>query len=290
MDQEFANQVKMEWEMEKFNEALSIQATHDRKDDDSNIISNNLYNEIIQLKKNNKELGSRLSTAEFNIKKLKKSNSVTNETLVIVSNEMQKQLYENLYEDSVVTTFDEFIKKFEINFQLETANHEVTYYCDLGMYDVNKIETYLTYDKENNNKIYFTIDELLEDLSDEGDFPIKFVTLMSTSSINTENMENDIVDYIIINDAQIDSLDINVSYSLDIARRKFINDKGFIKKTIDENEYLDTEYIGMIVDDLNSDANRDNDILYNYIYFKLSICGYDVSHKIMNFKLDQLYK
>ena len=44
----------------------------------------------------------------------------------------------------------------------------------------------------------------------------------------------------------------------------------------------------MIVDDLNSDNNRDNDIMYNCIYFKLSICGHDATHKIMNFSKGSL--
>lgn len=44
----------------------------------------------------------------------------------------------------------------------------------------------------------------------------------------------------------------------------------------------------MIVDDLNSDNNRDNDIMYNCIYFKLSICGCDATHKIINFSKGSL--
>ena len=44
----------------------------------------------------------------------------------------------------------------------------------------------------------------------------------------------------------------------------------------------------MTVDDLNSDNNRDNDIMYNWIYFKLSICGRDAMHKIMNFTIGSL--
>ena len=38
------------WELEQFNEALNIQRSQDRKDDNSETINNDVLNEIIELK------------------------------------------------------------------------------------------------------------------------------------------------------------------------------------------------------------------------------------------------
>lgn len=272
MDQEFANQVKLEWELEQFNEALKIQRSQDRKDDNSETLNNDILNEIIELKKNTKELSTRLSKAESNIKKLKSNNSESSDLLTIVSNEEQYNIYITLNpDDDNVITFDDFIKKFNIDFSLDRTDFNVIYDPDYGLYNTNEIRTCLIYD-DNENMLYLSTEELLEEFAADGNYPIRFIRYD-----NDKEQEG-----IYVDDNFINSLDINVSYSLDVASRKYINANGFTNKTIDDN-FLETEYSGMIVDDLNSDNNRDNDIMYNWIYFKLSICGRDVTHKIMNF-------
>ena len=272
MDQEFANQVKLEWELEQFNEALKIQRSQDRKDDNFETLNNDVLKEIIELKKNTKELSTRLSKAESNIKKLKSNNSETSDLLTIVSNEEQYNIYITLNpDDDNVITFDDFIKKFNIDFSLDRADFNVIYDPDYGLYNTNEIRTCLIYD-DNENMLYLSTEELLEEFDTDGNYPIRFIRYD-----NDKEQEG-----IYVDDTLINSLDINVSYSLDVASRKYINANGFINKTLDDN-FLETEYNGMIVDDLNSDNNRDNDIMYNWIYFKLSICGHDVTHKIMNF-------
>lgn len=272
MDQEFANQVKLEWELEQFNEALKIQRSQDRKDDNSETLNNDILNEIIELKKNTKELSTRLSKAESNIKKLKSNNSEPSDLLTIVSNEEQYNIYVTLNpDDDNVITFDDFIKKFNIDFSLDRTDFNVIYDPDYGLYNTNEIRTCLIYD-DNENMLYFSAEELLEEFDADGNYPIRFIRYD-----NDKEQEG-----IYVDDSFINSLDINVSYSLDVASRKYINANGFINKTLDDN-FLETEYNGMTVDDLNSDNNRDNDIMYNWIYFKLSICGCDVTHKIMNF-------
>ena len=89
MDQDFASQVKLEWELEQFNEALNIQRSQDRKDNNSETINNDVLNEIIELKKTTKELNTRVSKAESNIKKMKSDDSESSDLLTIVSNEEQ---------------------------------------------------------------------------------------------------------------------------------------------------------------------------------------------------------
>ena len=42
MDQDFASQVKLEWELKQFNEALNIQRSKDRKDDNHETINNDV--------------------------------------------------------------------------------------------------------------------------------------------------------------------------------------------------------------------------------------------------------
>ena len=272
MDQEFANQVKLEWELEQFNEALKIQRSQDRKDDNSKTLNNDVLNEIIELKKNTKELSTRLSKAESNIKKLKSNNSEPSDLLTIVSNEEQYNIYITLNpDDDNVITFDDFIKKFNIDFSLDRTDFNVIYDPDYGLYNTNEIRTCLIYD-DNENMLYLSTEELLEEFAADGNYPIRFIRYD-----NDKEQEG-----IYVDDNFINSLDINVSYSLDVASRKYINANGFSNKTLDDN-FLETEYNGMTVDDLNSDNNRDNDIMYNWIYFKLSICGHDVTHKIMNF-------
>lgn len=272
MDQEFANQVKLEWELEQFNEALKIQRSQDRKDDNSETLNNDILNEIIELKKNTKELSTRLSKAESNIKKLKSNNSESSDLLTIVSNEEQYNIYTTLNpDDDNVITFEDFIKKFNMDFSLDRADFNVIYDPDYGLYNTNEIRTCLMYD-DNENMLYLSTEELLEEFDADGNYPIRFIRYD-----NDKEQEG-----IYVDDTLINSLDINVSYSLDVASRKYINANGFTNKTLDDN-FLETEYNGMIVDDLNSDNNRDNDIMYNWIYFKLSICGHDVTHKIMNF-------
>lgn len=272
MDQEFANQVKLEWELEQFNEALKIQRSQDRKDDNSETLNNDILNEIIELKKNTKELNTRLSKAESNIKKLKSNNSEPSDLLTIVSNEEQYNIYITLNpDDDNVITFEDFIKKFNMDFSLDRADFNVMYDPDYGLYNTNEIRTCLIYD-DNENMLYLSTEELLEEFDTDGNYPIRFIRYD-----NDKEQEG-----IYVDDTLINSLDINVSYSLDVASRKYINANGFTNKTLDDN-FLETEYSGMIVDDLNSDNNRDNDIMYNWIYFKLSICGRDVTHKIMNF-------
>lgn len=272
MDQDFANQVKLEWELEQFNEALKIQRSQDRKDDNSKTLNNDVLNEIIELKKNTKELSTRLSKAESNIKKLKSNNSEPSDLLTIVSNEEQYNIYITLNpDDDNVITFDDFIKKFNIDFSLDRTDFNVIYDPDYGLYNTNEIRTCLIYD-DNENMLYLSTEELLEEFAADGNYPIRFIRYD-----NDKEQEG-----IYVDDNFINSLDINVSYSLDVASRKYINANGFTNKTLDDN-FLETEYNGMTVDDLNSDNNRDNDIMYNWIYFKLSICGHDVTHKIMNF-------
>ena len=272
MDQEFANQVKLEWELEQFNEALKIQRSQDRKDDNSKTLNNDVLNEIIELKKNTKELSTRLSKAESNIKKLKSNNSEPSDLLTIVSNEEQYNIYITLNpDDDNVITFDDLIKKFNIDFSLDRTDFNVIYDPDYGLYNTNEIRTCLIYD-DNENMLYLSTEELLEEFAADGNYPIRFIRYD-----NDKEQEG-----IYVDDNFINSLDINVSYSLDVASRKYINANGFTNKTLDDN-FLETEYNGMTVDDLNSDNNRDNDIMYNWIYFKLSICGHDVTHKIMNF-------
>ena len=272
MDQDFANQVKLEWELEQFNEALKIQRSQDRKDDNSETLNNDILNEIIELKKNTKELSTRLSKAESNIKKLKSNNSESSDLLTIVSNEEQYNIYTTLNpDDDNVITFEDFIKKFNMDFSLDRADFNVIYDPDYGLYNTNEIRTCLMYD-DNENMLYLSTEELLEEFDADGNYPIRFIRYD-----NDKEQEG-----IYVNDTLINSLDINVSYSLDVASRKYINANGFTNKTLDDN-FLETEYSGMVVDDLNSDNNRDNDIMYNWIYFKLSICGHDVTHKIMNF-------
>ena len=292
MDQDFASQVKLEWELEQFNEALNIQRSQDRKDDNSEIINNDVLNEIIELKKITKELNTRVSKAESNIKKMKSDDLKSSDLLTIVSNEEQYNIYRllNMGDDNVIT-FDDFIKKFNIDFLLDRADFEVIYDSEFGLYNTNEIRTCLIYD--DNKKIeYLSTKELLEEFKDDGHYPIRFISydidLEELNNIlNTPNETGQLPEIpeqegIYVNDVLVKSLDINVSYSLDVASRKYINDKGFTNKTPGD-EFLETEYNGMVVDDLNSDNNRDNDIMYNYIYFKLSICGRDVIHKIMNF-------
>lgn len=272
MDQDFANQVKLEWELEQFNEALKIQRSQDRKDDNFETLNNDVLNEIIELKKNTKELSTRLSKAESNIKKLKSNNSESSDLLTIVSNEEQYNIYVTLNpDDDNVITFEDFIKKFNMDFSLDKADFNVIYDPDYGLYNTNEIRTCLIYD-DNENMLYLSTEELLKEFDTDGNYPIRFIRYD-----NDKEHEG-----IYIDDNLINSLDINVSYSLDVASRKYINANDFTNKTLDDN-FLETEYNGMVVDDLNSDNNRDNDIMYNWIYFKLSICGRDVTHKIMNF-------
>ena len=292
MDQDFANQVKLQWELEQFNEALNIQASQDRKDDNSETINNDVLNEVIELKKTTKELSTRVSKAESNIKKIKNNDTESSELLTIVSNEEQYNIYRllNTGDDNVIT-FDDFIKKFNIDFLLDRVDFNVIYDPNFGVYNTNKIETCLIYD-DNKKMEYLSTEELLEEFKNDGHYPIRFISydidLEELNNIlNTPNETGQLPEIpeqegIYVNDVLVKSLDINVSYSLDVASRKYINDKGFTNKTPGD-EFLETEYNGMVVDDLNSDNNRDNDIMYNYIYFKLSICGRDVIHKIMNF-------
>ena len=292
MDQDFASQVKLEWELEQFNESLNIQRSQDRKDDSHETINNDVLNEIIELKKTTKELSTRVSKAESNIKKMKSDDSGSSDPLTIVSNEEQYNIYRllNTGDDNVIT-FDDFIKKFNIDFLLDRADFEVIYDSEFGLYNTNEIRTCLIYD-DNKKMEYLSTEELLEEFKDDGHYPIRFISydidLEELNNIlNIHNETGQLPEIpeqegIYINDVLVKSLDINVSYSLDVASRKYINANGFTNKTPGD-EFLETEYNGMVVDDLNSDNNRDNDIMYNYIYFKLSICGYDVTHKIMNF-------
>ena len=292
MDQDFASQVKLEWELEQFNEALNIQRSQDRKDDNSETINNDVLNEVIELKKTTKELSTRVSKAESNIKKIKNNDTESSELLTIVSNEEQYNIYRllNTGDDNVIT-FDDFIKKFNIDFLLDRADFKVIYDPNFGVYNTNKIETCLIYD-DNKKMEYLSTDELLEEFKDDGHYPIRFISydidLEELNNIlNTPNETGQLPEIpeqegIYVNDVIVKSLDINVSYSLDVASRIYINVNGFTNKTLDD-EFLETEYNGMVVDDLNSDNNRDNDIMYNWVYFKLSICGRDAMHKIMNF-------
>ena len=292
MDQDFASQVKLEWELEQFNEALNIQRSQDRKDDNHETINNDVLNEIIELKKTTKELSTRVSKAESNIKKMKSDDSESSDLLTIVSNEEQYNIYRllNTGDDNVIT-FDDFIKKFNIDFLLDRADFEVIYDSEFGLYNTNEIRTCLIYD-DNKKMEYLSTEELLEEFKDDGHYPIRFISydidLEELNNIlNTPNETGQLPEIpeqegIYVNDVLVKSLDINVSYSLDVASRKYINANGFTNKTPGD-EFLETEYNGMVVDDLNSDNNRDNDIMYNYIYFKLSICGCDAMHKIMNF-------
>lgn len=292
MDQDFASQVKLEWELEQFNEALNIQRSQDRKDDNHETINNDVLNEVIELKKTTKELSTRVSKAESNIKKMKSDDSESSDLLTIVSNEEQYNIYRllNTGDDNVIT-FDDFIKKFNIDFLLDRVDFNVIYDPNFGVYNTNEIRTCLIYD-DNKKMEYLSTEELLEEFKDDGHYPIRFISydidLEELNNIlNTPNETGQLPEIpeqegIYVNDVLVKSLDINVSYSLDVASRKYINDKGFTNKTPGD-EFLETEYNGMVVDDLNSDNNRDNDIMYNYIYFKLSICGCDAMHKIMNF-------
>lgn len=293
MDQDFASQVKLEWELEQFNEALNIQRSQDRKDNNSETINNDVLNEIIELKKTTKELSTRVSKAESNIKKMKSDDLKSSDLLTIVSNEEQYNIYRllNTGDDNVIT-FDDFIKKFNIDFLLDRADFEVIYDSEFGLYNTNEIRTCLIYD-DNKKMEYLSTEELLEEFADDGHYPIRFISYdinleeLNNIILNTPNETGQLPEIpeqegIYINDVIVKSLDINVSYSLDVASRKYINANGFTNKTPGD-EFLETEYNGMVVDDLNSDNNRDNDIMYNYIYFKLSICGYDATHKIMNF-------
>ena len=93
MYQDFASQVKLEWELEQFNEALNIQRSQDRKDDNSETINNDVLNEVIELKKTTKELSTRVSKAESNIKKIKNNDTESSDLLTIVSNEEQYNIY-----------------------------------------------------------------------------------------------------------------------------------------------------------------------------------------------------
>ena len=297
MDQDFASQVKLEWELEQFNEALNIQRSQDRKDDNHETINNDILNEVIELKKTTKELSTRVSKAESNIKKMKSDDSESSDLLTIVSNEEQYNIYRllNTGDDNVIT-FDDFIKKFNIDFLLDRVDFKVIYDPNFGVYNTNKIETCLIYD-DNKKMEYLSTEELLEEFKDDGHYPIRFISYdidldELNNILNTPNETGQLPEIpeqegIYVNDVLVKSLDINVSYSLDVASRKYINDKGFTNKTPGD-EFLETEYNGMVVDDLNSDNNRDNDIMYNYIYFKLSICGRDVIHKIMNFTIGSL--
>ena len=297
MDQDFANQVKLAWELKQFNEALKIQRSQDRKDDNSETLNNDVLNEIIELKKNTKELSTRLSKAESNIKKLNSNNSESSDLLTIVSNEEQYNIYVTLNpNDDNVITFEDFIKKFNIDFSLDRADFNVIYDPEYGLYNTNEIRTCLIYD-DNENMLYLSTEELLEEFNANGNYPIRFIRydieLEELNNIlNIPNETGELSEIpeqkgIYVDDNLINSLDINVSYSLDVASRKYINANGFTNKTLDDN-FLETEYDGMVVDDLNSDNNRDNDIMYNWIYFKLSICGHDVTHKIMNFSKGSL--
>ena len=297
MDQDFANQVKLEWELEQFNEALNIQRSQDRKDNNSETINNDALNEIIELKKTTKELSTRVSKAESNIKKMKSDDSESSELLTIVSNEEQYNIYRllNTGDDNVIT-FDDFIKKFNIDFLLDRADFKVIYDPNFGVYNTNEIRTCLIYD-DNKKMEYLSTEELLEEFKDDGHYPIRFISydidLEELNNIlNTPNETGQLPEIpeqegIYVNDVLVKSLDINVSYSLDVASRIYINAKDFTHKTLGD-EFLETEYNGMTVDDLNSDNNRDNDIMYNWIYFKLSICGRDAMHKIMNFTIGSL--
>lgn len=300
MDQDFAHQVKLEWELEQFNESLKIQSSQDRKDDNSETLNNNALNEIIELKKNTKELSTKLSNVESNIKQLKNNNSKPSDLLTIVSNEDQYNIYIILNpNDNNVITFEDFIKKFSIDFLLDRANFNVIYDPDFGLYNTNEIKTCLMYD-DNKNMTYLSTEELLEEFDANGNYPIRFIrydieleelkNILNTSNETEQLPEIQEQEGIYIDDNRdniINSLDINVSYSLDVASRKYINANGFTNKTLTD-KFLETEYTGMIVDDLNSDNNRDNDIMYNCIYFKLSICGHDATHKIMNFSKGSL--
>ena len=297
MDQDFASQVKLEWELEQFNEALNIQRSQDRKDNNSETINNDVLNEIIELKKTTKELSTRVSKAESNIKKMKSDDSESSELLTIVSNEEQYNIYRllNTGDDNVIT-FDDFIKKFNIDFLLDRADFNVIYDPEFGVYNTNEIRTCLIYD-DNKKMEYLSTEELLEEFKDDGHYPIRFISydidLEELNNIlNTPNETGQLPEIpeqegIYINDVLVKSLDINVSYSLDVASRIYINYNDFTHKTLSD-EFLETEYNGMTVDDLNSDNNRDNDIMYNWVYFKLSICGRDAMHKIMNFTIGSL--
>ena len=147
MDQDFASQVKLEWELEQFNEALNIQRSQDRKDYNSETINNDVLNEIIELKKITKELNTRVSKAESNIKKMKSDDLKSSDLLTIVSNEEQYNIYRllNTSDDNVIT-FDDFIKKFNIDFLLDRADFEVIYDSEFGLYNTNEIRTCLIYD------------------------------------------------------------------------------------------------------------------------------------------------
>ena len=200
-----------------------------------------------------------------------------------------------LLSDNVIT-FDDFIKKFNIDFLLDRVDFKVIYDPNFGVYNTNEIRTCLIYD-DNKKMEYLSTEELLEEFKDDGHYPIRFISydidLEELNNIlNTPNETGQLPEIpeqegIYVNDVLVKSLDINVSYSLDVASRIYINVNGFTNKILDD-EFLETEYNGMTVDDLNSDNNRDNDIMYNWVYFKLSICGRDAMHKIMNFKTGSL--
>ena len=155
MDQDFASQVKLEWELEQFNEALNIQRSQDRKDYNSETINNDVLNEIIELKKITKELNTRVSKAESNIKKMKSDDLKSSDLLTIVSNEEQYNIYRllNTGDDNVIT-FDDFIKKFNIDFLFDRADFEVIYASEFGLYNTNEIRTCLIYDGNKKNGIF----------------------------------------------------------------------------------------------------------------------------------------
>ena len=198
--------------------------------------------------------------------------------------------------DDNVITFDDFIKKFNIDFLLDRADFKVIYDPNFGVYNTNEIRTCLIYD-DNKKMEYLSTEELLEEFKDDGHYPIRFISydidLEELNNIlNTPNETGQLPEIpeqegIYVNDVLVKSLDINVSYSLDVASRIYINYNDFTHKILGD-EFLETEYNGMVVDDLNSDNNRDNDIMYNWVYFKLSICGRDAMHKIMNFTIGSL--
>ena len=249
MDQEFANKIKMEWELEKLNTNMAKQLSEQTDSTDDN----NIYSQIMILRKQNENIMARLTKIETKVKNISNSSGGGSGSI---------ELPEHM-------TAEEFANRFSLCLvPEETLNTNIIYDKNRGFYSTNNVSVYIIYTDETDDstRTYFTIDEALNDFSDI-EFEVPYI-------LDGEE-HNDVV--------------IKISYAVNMETRTHIHGNGFSEITLEDDNYtIPTENKGTEINDLNLETYVQSNIMYDWIYFKITVCGYDVDQKITHFQLGHL--
>ena len=155
MDEQFAHQVKIEYELERFNNNIGKFGSMDYNESE-----NSLYNQVLLLKAQNTDILNRLSRLERTVQTLQNG-------------------------DIDLDDVDQTTLDFAQRFSLEIFPVDIIYDPTLGYYSVNEIRINIIYDDNDKvRKTYFDI----ETINDEFDVEIK--VYRATQNINISTFED----------------------------------------------------------------------------------------------------